>query len=937
MSKFAYTFSNLCGAVYSQGNIIFTNDGNSVLSPVGNRVSQFDLKNNKSCTFPFENRQNIYRFAVSPDGLLMISVDEEGRGLLVNMYRKVVLHSINFKKPVYDIKFSPNGKYFAVTSGRSVKVWNSPGHSKTFNPFSLYHEYPGQYDDTLCIDWSDDSNFFSVGSRDSSCRVFSLHRIGGFHYVTLAAHRSAVMACFFALQSLNVYTVSKDGALVVWEASISLDQMQEHIQSAEQRRRRRREGEEPRGEVAQNRGAGEKGLDVDESSEEEGEDQSIIAMEMDAVVTKESSDDSEEEEASEELRASNVCIWTKKDKHIFPQEYSRITCATMHKPSHLLVVGFSSGIFALYEVPAFVPIHTLSISQQRVTSVAINPTGDWLAFGCSSLGQLLVWEWHSESYVLKQQGHHYAMNVLTFGPDGTVIATGGDDCKVKLWNTSTGFCYVTFNEHTAAVSGLVFSNNGKVVFSSSHDGTVRAYDMHKYRNFRTFVSPRPVQFSCVALDPSGEVVCAGSHDTYEVFVWSVQTGRLLELLTGHEGPVSCVAFSPSKALLVSGSWDNTVRLWDVFEHKGAPETLTHSSNVLTLAFRPDGVELAVATLDGQILFWDVNRVLQTGSIEGKHDLQLGRRVGDKVTAQRLAEAAAHFTSLCYTADGRAILAGGRSKFVCIYNVEHQILLKKFQITRNRSLDGIERILNSSRMTEAGPLELLSEDEDISDREDIRLPGVRKGDMSARQKRLEICVKCVQFSPTGRMWATVCTEGLLVYSLDAGVTFDPFDLSMEVTRDNVLSTLREKHYSAALGMSFRLNEKDLIVSVMESIPTADVELIVQNLPLSLVERFLSVLAERVESSPHLQFYLHWCVSLLKYHTTHLRERSSSIAASIRDLQKSIVQKQTDLGRICDGNSYKLQYVLSLTKQREAIAIMEPQTASEARDNGSVSVT
>ena len=34
----------------------------------------------------------------------------EGRGLLVNMYRKVVLHSINFKKPVYDIKFSPNGK-----------------------------------------------------------------------------------------------------------------------------------------------------------------------------------------------------------------------------------------------------------------------------------------------------------------------------------------------------------------------------------------------------------------------------------------------------------------------------------------------------------------------------------------------------------------------------------------------------------------------------------------------------------------------------------------------------------------------------------------------------------------------------------------------------------------------------------------------------------
>ena len=79
-------------------------------------------------------------------------------------------------------------------------------------------------------------------------------------------------------------------------------------------------------------------------------------------------------------------------------------------------------------------------------------------------------------------------------------------------------------------------------------------------------------------------------------------------------------------------------------------------------------------------------------------------------------------------------------------------------------------------------------------------------------------------------------------------------------------------------------------------THTVELIVQSLPLSLVERMLSVLAERVESSPHLQFYLHWCVSLLKHHTTHLREKSPSIVSYIRDLQKSIIQKQTDLGKM-----------------------------------------
>ena len=51
----------------------------------------------------------------------------------------------------------------------------------------------------------------------------------------------------------------------------------------------------------------------------------------------------------------------------------------------------------------------------------------------------------------------------------------------------------------------------------------------RYRNFRTFTSPQAVQFSCVTVDSSGEVVCAGSLDTFEIFVWSVKTARLTEV------------------------------------------------------------------------------------------------------------------------------------------------------------------------------------------------------------------------------------------------------------------------------------------------------------------------------------------------------------------------------------------------------------------------
>lgn len=66
---------------------------------------------------------------------------------------------------------------------------------------------------------------------------------------------------------------------------------------------------------------------------------------------------------------------------------------------------------------------------------------------------------------------------------------------------------------------------GKAVISASLDGTVRAHDMLRYQNFRTMTTPTPVQLTSLAVDSSGELVCAGSLDPFQIFVWSLQTGR----------------------------------------------------------------------------------------------------------------------------------------------------------------------------------------------------------------------------------------------------------------------------------------------------------------------------------------------------------------------------------------------------------------------------
>lgn len=91
-------------------------------------------------------------------------------------------------------------------------------------------------------------------------------------------------------------------------------------------------------------------------------------------------------------------------------------------------------------------------------------------------------------------------------------------CFIQVWTASSGFCFVTFSEHTNAVTALHFMASNHCLLSASLDGTVRAWDLCRYRNFRTFTAPSSKQFVSLAADQSGEVICAGTLDSFEVFL-----------------------------------------------------------------------------------------------------------------------------------------------------------------------------------------------------------------------------------------------------------------------------------------------------------------------------------------------------------------------------------------------------------------------------------
>ncbi|MCJ1312547.1 hypothetical protein MMC25_006221 [Agyrium rufum] len=853
--KTDFHFSNLLGTVYCKGNILYTPDGSCLLSPVGNRITVFDLINNKSHTLPFAHRQNIAQIALAPKGNLLLSVDESGQSILSNLQRRVALYHFSFKSRVSALKFSPSGRHIAAGVGRFIEIWHTPSgpdvtseEALEFAPFVRHRVLAGHNDDIYNIEWSSDSRFLLSSSKDLTSRIWSTNAEEGFVPTTLAGHREGVLGAWFTQDQESIFTVSRDGALCQWEYVPRPNLGNDHL-------------------------------------DEEPEDENFR--------------------------------WRVTQRHYFMQNNAKVTCATFHPSSNLLVAGFSNGLFALYELPDFNMIHTLSISQNTIDHVAINASGEWLAFGASKLGQLLVWEWQSESYILKQQGHFDAINALTYSPDGHQVITTSEDGKIKVWDVQSGFCVVTFTEHSAAVTACAFAKRGKVLYTASLDGSIRAWDLIRYRNFRTFTAPTRLAFSCIAVDPSGEVICAGSLDSFDVHLWSVQTGQLLDQLAGHEGPVSALAFAPNSSAVVSGSWDHTVRIWNVFGRTQTSEPLQLQADVLDLAIRPDSKQIAVSTLDGQLTFWSLSEADQQAGIDSRRDVSGGRKVTDRQTAANAAGSKAYY-SIGYSVDGSCVLAGGRSKYICLYDVQSGALVKKFTVSVNLSLEGTQEFLNSKKLSEAGPVGMIDTDGealDLQDRLDHRLPGATRGKMASRNTPPEVRVTSNRFNPTGRSFCAATTEGLLMYSLDTSFQFDPFDLDISITPATIVETLKSGDVLLALIMAFRLNDRSLVREVYEATPISDIKLVTRSLPTVYLPRLLRFLAQAAEETPHLEFNLLWTESLFSQHGQYLRDSSALFEAELRAVQKAITRVQSDLSRLADDNQYVLDYYLSQASRKD----------------------
>lgn len=237
------------------------------------------------------------------------------------------------------------------------------------------------------------------------------------------------------------------------------------------------------------------------------------------------------------------------------------------------------------------------VFSRPVSQVARSPDGASLAAG-SWNGDVKILHPQSLEVVRSLDGaHDDKIGGVAWSSDSQLLATGGADNLVKIWNpqaqSHSEASRVVLRGHEARVSKVKFHPSDRFVASASFDMTWRLWDVERETELQ-LQEGHAKEVYCLDFQCDGSLLCSAGLDSVG-HVWDMRTGRSLMVLEGHAKPIYGVSWSPNGHHVATGSGDGTVQVWDIRKANKPSSILAHNSIVSEVNFEKENGNFLVSS------------------------------------------------------------------------------------------------------------------------------------------------------------------------------------------------------------------------------------------------------------------------------------------------------------------------------------------------------
>ena len=316
-------------------------------------------------------------------------------------------------------------------------------------------------------------------------------------------------------------------------------------------------------------------------------------------------------------------------------------------------------------------------------------------------------------------------------PDGTLLATGTDGGRVRIWRVRDGALLHTFQNDWSYSGHVEFTRDGSMVVGEGVLNKISNMGLKFWRvsdGVRTTFLPA-AGVRTFTLSPNGNFAATGSH--LGIQIRRLSDGAILQSWTAHASSsgVHSLSFSPDGRKLASGGSYNdtekTVKIWNVADGSLERTLIGHTSGSNSVAFSPDGKLLASAGADGTLRLWDP----ASGEL--------------KTTVERRGFVAFSQNSVAFSPDGQQVVCGIDAANFGVWTTSGSLVKKLDQSTRIEDYGSAAFSPDGTTLVTAG--------------NDIRLWNTTGWSQSAIYAGHSGSVVAVSVSPDGSLIATGCTD------------------------------------------------------------------------------------------------------------------------------------------------------------------------------------